>query len=338
MGSVLVIGLAVSGCSGADQGASGSASGDGQSAQASASAKGFDNPVYDSDFPDPMIVRTDTGYLAIATNGNGMNVQTLTSPDMVHWDQGSDALPQVASWSGPGKVWAPEIIKWTDGSYRLYYTTKGPDADFQCLSVATAAKPEGPFADDSTKPLVCETDEGGSIDGSPFIDSSGKAWFSWKNDGNAVGKDTWIRIAPLSADGKTLAGNAKNLIKQDQPWEGNLVEGPSFVENNGKIHLFYSANSYGGDKYAVGHAIADTPDGTYTKDPEPVLTSNDVVAGPGHDQTIKVGSQWWMVYHGWPADHVGDAAYGRQMYLTRFRFEGDRPIIDPTQAHVPVMP
>ena len=36
------------------------------------------NPVYPFDFPDPQVlVDGDAGYLAIATNGNGMNVQTI---------------------------------------------------------------------------------------------------------------------------------------------------------------------------------------------------------------------------------------------------------------------
>ena len=52
--------------------------------------------------------------MAIATNGNGMNVQSLVSDDLVTWTQGTDAMPELASWTTPGKVWAPEVHRFAD--------------------------------------------------------------------------------------------------------------------------------------------------------------------------------------------------------------------------------
>lgn len=300
---------------------------------------GFTNPVYPNNFPDPQIIADDAGgYLAIATNGNGMNVQVLTSPDMVTWVQGSDALPQVAPWSSSGKVWAPEIIKWTDGSYRLYYTTKAPDPAWQCVSVAVSDTAAGPYTDSSSAPLMCEIDEGGSIDASPFIDASGKAWLYWKNDGNAKGVDTFIKVAALAPDGKTVTGPTTNLFKQDLAWEGNLVEGPALVQIDGLIHLFYSANDYGSDRYAVGHAVAESPTGPFVKDPDPVLVTNEVAAGPGHNQMIKVGEQWWMVYHAWVPGEVGNQVTGRQMWLSTVDFDGRDVTVQPPTVDQPATP
>lgn len=295
----------------------------------SSMSDGFTNPVHAYNFPDPQILNSDDGYLAIATNGNGMNVQVLTSQDMTTWEQGTDALPQVAPWSSSGKVWAPEIIKWTDGSYRLYYTTKAPDPQWQCISVATGKNPQGPFVDTSTKPLVCETTEGGSIDQSPFIDSSGKTWLYWKNDGNAVQADTWIKVQQLGEDGMTLVGSPKKLFQQDLGWEGHLVEAPAVVEVDGIFHMFYSANDYGSADYAVGHATATSPTGPFTKDPAPVLQTNEVAAGPGHSQLLQVDGQWWMVYHAWQPDAVGDESTGRQMWLSRVTFDARKATVEP---------
>ena len=309
----------------------------GASVSSSPSA-GFTNPVFAANFPDPQIIATGSGYLAIATNGNGMNVQVLTSPDMVTWKQGADALPKIASWSTTGKVWAPEIHKWTDGTWRLYYTTMAPDPQWQCISVATADKPEGPYTDSSTEPLVCETAEGGSIDQSPFVDSSGKAWLYWKNDGNAIGVDTYIKVAPLSADGRSVTGKVTNLFKQDLPWEGHLVEGPAVVEIDGVYHMFYSANDYGSADYAVGHATASSPTGPFTKDPDPVLKSNDVAAGPGHCQLLEVHGTWWMVYHAWAPDAVGDELTGRQMWLSTVSFDGSKVTVQPPTVNQPAKP
>lgn len=333
LGVAIALGLST-GCQAATPSSSTSTTPAAPSPSTPGSAVGFTNPVVASNFPDPQVIDTGDGFLAIATNGNGMNVQAMTSPDMVTWTQGVDALPQLADWSSSGKVWAPEIIKWTDGTWRLFYTTRAPDPQWQCISVATASKPEGPYTDSSKKPLVCEVPEGGSIDQSAFVDSSGKAWLYWKNDGNAIGADTWIKVQQLSGDGRTLAGKASKVMQQDQPWEGHLVEAPAVVEVDGVFHMFYSGNDYGSADYAVGHAVATSPSGPFTKDPEPVLTSNEVAAGPGHCQLLKVDGRWWMVYHAWQPDAVGDEATGRQMWLSEVTFDGRKVSVEaPTVQH-----
>jgi len=50
-------------------------------------------------------------YWAFATNGNDSNMQSLTSKDLIRWELGRDALPDLAGWSNPGKVWAPDVDK-----------------------------------------------------------------------------------------------------------------------------------------------------------------------------------------------------------------------------------
>ena len=309
-------------------------------ADAVSAGTGFTNPVHPTNFPDPHIVADGQGgYIAFATNGNAMNVQTATSEDMVTWRQGSDALPTLPGWSTPGKVWAPETIAWPDGTYRMYYTTALAGEDRQCIAVATSDTPAGPYVDGSTEPLLCEVDEGGSIDTSPFIASDGTAYLYWKNDGNHIGVDTFIRVARLSADGLSVDGGTTDVLQQDLPWEDMLVEGPSVWEHDGRFHLFYSGNGFWTDRYAVGHAVADDPTGPFVKDEEPVLVSNDVAAGPGHNSLIEVGGQVWMVYHAWVPGAVGDEVTGRQMWLSRVDFtaDGGVEVEQPTVQH-PVAP
>ncbi len=300
---------------------------------------GFTNPVHPYNFPDPQIIRDEDGtYVAIATNGNGMNVQMLTSPDMVTWTEADDPLPRIASWSAEGKVWAPEIIRWTDGSYRLYYTTRAPQPEWQCISVATSDTLRGPYVDDSAEPFICEIDEGGSIDQSPFIDSEGNAWLYWKNDGNAASVDTYIRVQRLTADGLGVEGEVTDLLVQDLPWEGELIEGPAVVEVDGVFHMFYSGNGYWTDRYAVGHATADSPTGPFTKSGDPLLVTNEVAAGPGHNQLLEVDGQWWTVYHAWEPDFIGMDAIGRQMWLSRVTFDGRTAEIEPPTVQHPQRP
>ncbi|WP_299518725.1 glycoside hydrolase family 43 protein [uncultured Serinicoccus sp.] len=305
-----------------------------------AAGTGFTNPVHPTNFPDPHILADeDGGYIAFATNGNAMNVQTAVSEDMVDWSQGSDALPRLPGWSTPGKVWAPETIRWADGSYRMYYTTALTGEDRQCISVAVADQAAGPYVDDSDEPLLCEIEEGGSIDTSPFVASDGTAYLYWKNDGNHVGVDTFIRVARLSEDGMTVEGETVDVLQQDQPWEDMLVEGPSVWEHEGRFHLFYSGNGFWTEAYAVGHAVSDSPTGPFTKDPEPVLVANEVAAGPGHNSLVEVDGQLWMVYHAWVPGSVGDEAVGRQMWLSRVTFTADGGVeVEPPAVDHPVAP
>ena len=216
---------------------------------------GFTNPVYGNNFADPQVVAVDNVYYAFATNGPLGNVQTLTSPDLVSWEPVGDALPALAPWTAPGRVWAPEVAVHAADRYVMYYTSADTASGRQAIGVAVASRPEGPYVDKSPSPLINQVDEGGSIDASPFQDSTGKRWLYWKNDGNAIGVDTWIYASELSADGLTLVGPTHRLIKQTLPWEGNLVEAPYMVERNGKFHLFYSANAFDKAEYAVGHAL-----------------------------------------------------------------------------------
>ena len=52
-------------------------------------------------------------------------------------------------------------------------TARDIASDKQCIGVAAAPAPEGPFDADDAAPLVCEADIGGSIDASSFVDDDG---------------------------------------------------------------------------------------------------------------------------------------------------------------------
>ena len=327
LGSLLAAGLlALSGCAGAST----------PEAPASPSPAGFINPVYASNFPDPMIVPDPAGgYWAVATNGNGSNVQTLRSADLTSWEQGPDALPELPEWTSPGKVWAPEVEETANQGYLLYYTSIGPDPAIQCVSVAVGSEPEGPYSDSSGRPLVCEEEQGGTIDAHPFTTAAGKRYLYWKNDGNAVGVDTYLSVSELDASGRRLVGKPRRLFKQDLPWEGDLVEAPFVWENDGRFHLFYSANSYASEAYAVGHAVADNPLGPFTKSAEPVLASNDVAAGPGHCSLFTKDGRVWMAFHAWTPGEIGSDLPGRAMWLSEVTFaaDGTVTVVPPTVAY-----
>ncbi|WP_246485821.1 glycoside hydrolase family 43 protein [Kribbella qitaiheensis] len=289
----------------------------------------FTNPVYGGSFADPQVIAVNDLYYAFATNGPLGNVQTLKSADLVSWDQVGDALPELPAWTSPGRVWAPEVAVHGPDRFVLYYTTSDDSSGRQAVSVAVASDPKGPYVDKSSRPLVLEADEGGSIDASPFQDSSGQRWLYWKNDGNAIGVDTWISVSRLSPSGLTLIGEPTRLIKQTLPWEGNLVEAPYMVERDGAFHLFYSGNAFDKASYSVGHALCATPEGPCTKSGDPILKTSPDAAGPGHNMVLHTPTQDWFVYHAWDPAMVGTDPRGRTMWLSELTWLDGKPTVQP---------
>jgi len=289
----------------------------------------FTNPVHDANFPDPGAIRVGATWYAYGTNGGGANVPLLTSADLVTWTPRGDALPHLGSWAEPGHTWAPEVIQVTGDRFALYYTARSAKTGRQCVGVAIAPRPEGPFTDDAPEPLICQADEGGSIDASPFRDADGALYLYWKNDGNAIGETTWLYGQRLTPDGLALEGERVRLLANTAPWHGRVVEAPQLVRHEGRYYLFYSANAYDTAEYAVGYATCDTPLGPCHDAPgNPILSSADGAAGPGHSYLVTTPSgQTWLLYHAWPPDAIGSVEPGRVLWLDRVDWEDGKPIV-----------
>ncbi|UOY03159.1 glycoside hydrolase family 43 protein [Blastococcus sp. PRF04-17] len=329
MGAALAAAVLLAGCGG-DAGEDGTAAASSSPAVADAAADG--NPVIDDDFPDPDVLEVDGTYYAYATNTATLNVQVATSTDLETWETSrEDALPELPSWVIPGKTWAPEVSRFGPDQFVMYPTTTNFDPAYQCIAVATATSPEGPFEIVGNEMLVCPAEEGGAIDAATFTDADGSNYLLWKNDGNCCGFDTWLYIAPLSADGLSLTGEPTRLIKQDQEWEDHLVEAPTLVERDGTYVLLYSANDYGGEEYAIGYATADAVTGPYTKGEEPLFTtdaSDGRYIGPGgQDVVVTPEGEDVLLFHSW----YGGITY-RGMNQLPLTWEDGRPVVEMADA------
>jgi beta-xylosidase len=297
----------------------------------------FRNPVYHGDSPDPQAIQVGKTWYLVHTNSGGQNVPMLTSPDLVNWSQAGDALPTLALWADTGRTWAPEIIALAPDRYMLYYTAADRASGRECVGRAVATHPQGPYRDDSSAALICPAQQGGAIDPSPYRDSDGSLWLLWKNDGNAIGADTWLWSQRLSGDGLRLLGEPNHLLKQTSAWEGPLVEGPFFWRHDGSLFLFFAANAYDRKTYAEGYAVCATPSGSCVEAPQnPILRSNQVASGPGHASMIEYAGQTWLLYHAWQPGREGKADPGRQLWLDKVTWDGGRPQVHgPTAALQP---
>ena len=81
-------------------------------------------------------------------------------------------MPGLATWAkfGGSLVWAPDVMQ-IGSKFVMYYTARDKTSNKQCVGVATADAPEGKYKDSNTKPLVCQVEEGGTIDPDVFKDN-----------------------------------------------------------------------------------------------------------------------------------------------------------------------
>jgi len=282
--------------------------------------------VYPFDFPDPDVILAGSTYYAYATNSVAGNIQIIDSTDLTHWTVVGNALPSLPSWATPNLTWAPSVAL-IGGQYELYYAVDPAGSTTECISVATATQPQGPFTDSSSAPLECQNGLGGSIDPSPFIDANGTVSLVWKSGGPGTSRIWSQQLAP---SGTSFAPGTSPtlLLTPDQSWEGGTVEAPDLVEAGGHYHLFFSGNDWNSANYAVGVATCAGPLGPCADaSPGPILASGNGMAGPGGESVFVDGSgSFWMAFHAWVPGAVG-FPHSRSLYLRRLDLSGAVPAV-----------
>ena len=291
----------------------------------------YANPVVPEDCPDPGVARDGDRYVMVCTGGR---FKLFTSPDLVTWTREGAALAEIPGWS-INSHWAPEIHEVAPGRWITYFSARHRDGDL-ALGAAVADNALGPYVDIG-RPLLRDPNPG-VIDTHFFQASTGERYLLWKVDGNAVGRQTPIRIQPIAEDGITLMGSAQTILTNDRSSEGGLVEGQWLVERGGFFYLFYSQNGYATPRYATGVARASSVTGPYTKANSLLVTSGAYWDGPGHGSVLRApGGDWVYVYHSWPSGRAGDNPPGRNVLLDRIRWQDGWPHMDgaPTGTSLP---
>ncbi len=263
--------------------------------------------VYPYDFPDPFILPVGGGtYYGFATNSAAGNIQIIRSTDLTHWVTVGDALPHEPAWAAPDATWAPSVLQ-RGATYLLYYSAVYTPTGQQCISEAVATQPQGPYVDNSALPLMCQTALGGSIDPTPFVDANGTPYLVWKSQG-AGSQPATLWSQQLTPDGTALVpGVATPLLSPSQAWQGGVVEGPSMTLVGGQYLLFYSANNWETDRYAIGVADCAGPMGPCRDlSTDPLLGSQASFSGPGGPSVFTdPQGHLWMAFHAWRPAEVG---------------------------------
>lgn len=275
----------------------------------------YGNPVLDSDFPDPAILRAADGHAyAYGTQGRGngrtLNIQVTRSRDLVRWERQGDALPVKPDWAAKTQdFWAPHVVA-HDGRYFLYYSAK-PDAALSdptrglCLAVAIAARPQGPFVD-SGRPLQCGPGFV-NIDPMAFDDpATGRRLLYW---GSGFGP---IKVQELAADRLSFLPGSRPIellppsAEPDPRNYRRLVEGAWVLRRQGWYYLFFSGDNCCGPQahYAIMVARSRSATGPFALRDDADAPGGVILAergrwvAPGHNAVVTDDhGRDWLVYH-----------------------------------------
>ncbi|MDQ3323834.1 MAG: glycoside hydrolase family 43 protein [Acidobacteriota bacterium] len=289
----------------------------------------YQNSVFDSDFPDPTVIRSSDGFFyAYATqtfiNGISYNIQVARSADLKNWERLGDALPVKPSWANQTQnVWAPHVSQIGD-TYYMYYSADPNTRNGLCLAVATAKNPAGPFTDKGA-PLKCG---GGFVNIDPMAyddPQTGKLLLYWGSGFEP------IKVQELAADRINFAANSQpvNLIfpinSNDPNMYRDLVEGAWVTYRNGYYYMFFSGDDCcTSAHYAIMVARSRSATGPFEVLPENngvIVKGNEKWLGPGHNSVIRDDkSTDWLVYH---AFYPNDRNRGRVMIMNRLLYGGD---------------
>jgi len=133
---------------------------------------------------------------------------------------------------------------------------------------------------------------------------------------------TPIHAQRISADG-ALVGTDVEVLTNDLPWEGHLIEGPWVTRQQGRYWLFYAGNDFGTPAYGIGVAVADHPLGPYVKQPEPLLKTTRSWWAPGHASVAPgLDDQPQLFFHAFLPGTGGYNTF-RALLTTRLHFGAD---------------
>ena len=224
---------------------------------------------------DPYVMLYNNKYYAYGTGGTtkGEGFACFSSDDLKNWKREGQALSAADSY-GKWGFWAPEVYYIeSKKKFYMFYSVE------EHVCVATSDSPLGPFVQDEKKPIREEK----GIDTSVFFDEDGKAYlyFVRFTNGNVI----WC--AELKDNLKEIKEETlTQCVEATEPWElvfGKVAEGPSIVKQDGLYYMFYSANDFRSQDYAVGYATSDSPFGPWRKsEKNPLLHKVEELVGTGH--------------------------------------------------------
>lgn len=264
----------------------------------------YRNPVLNTDFSDPDIIRVEDDFYMICSDFHYMGMPVLHSKDLVNWSiigrvyerLDMDTLYDEMDRYSKGS-WAP-AIRYNNGLFYVYFCT--PD---EGLYVSTAVNPKGPWS-----PLHEVKRVSGWEDPCPFWDDDGSAYL-----GHSVLGAGPIIIHKMSVDGKSLLDDGVIV------YVGKIAEGTKIYKRNGYYYLVIPEGGV-----AQGWQTVLRSKNIYGPYEHKIVLQkgNTNINGPHQGGLVELesGESWFM--------HFQDVGVlGRVCHLQPVRWEEDWPLI-----------
>ena len=245
----------------------------------------YPNPVL-LGYADPDILYENGTYYFYATSYHVQHgYEVLTSTDLINWENKGLCLEK--AWDDRW-YWAPDVKKIGDKYYMLASVNEH-------LGICEADSPLGPFIP-REEPLFES-----SIDGHIFRDDDGQIYIyyvTWRKD-HRYG----LYVMKMTDGFQPVPESEKPIIFAEEPWESNqakVAEAPYMIKHNGLCYLTYSGSHYQSKYYAVGYAVAESPEGPFEKySGNPILVTDEKTEfGTGHHCITKDSDgNMLIVYH-----------------------------------------
>jgi beta-xylosidase len=264
--------------------------------------------------PDPFVLDVHGAHRDYWAFVTGAGFPILRSSDLRHWRPAGTAFAARPAWvvpTGDWHPWAPSVTE-VGGGYVMYYAGLSRYG-VNCVGVATAVAPGGPYTD--LGPLSDAAGHAvgcGSIDPSPFVDADGRAYLYVSTRPHPR-----IAVIPLTPDRLHAAGPRRALLSG----HGGVVEGPAVFRHRGTYYLLYSHGGYRGP-YGMAYATAASPLGPFRRGTT-ILAQTRRVFSPGGGDVPVSGPHGgtFVVYHG----RTGGYGAVRTLRVSALRWRRGRP-------------
>ncbi|KAL5432521.1 hypothetical protein PMIN07_007736 [Paraphaeosphaeria minitans] len=319
-----------------------------QPAARDVSCHGISGPFLGSSFPDPSITNEGGTWYSFGT-GNGKDFQSAKTTDFkkgwTRFKKSPLLAIREATWagqmaSGSSGLWAPDVMRRTDGKYVMYFAAQDKQKISQhCIGGAIADTIEGPYhpVNDFHQ---CNRTANGVIDPAWFKDADGSQYIVYKTEIPANFLEIREVASSGPAEGVRWIGNAVQLLRVNGQGfsDGNNIEAPYLFKRGGVYFLTYSTHITMDGSYDVQYATAKSVRGPYTRVREPLLRSGTQygckLVGPGgasFQRFVGLGKGeegTRVVFHGLTEEM---SINKRVVYTADVKVEGDRLSVPPSR-------
>jgi hypothetical protein len=250
------------------------------------------NPIIPGYFADPTVRKFgDTYYIYATTDGTAGGLgpsQVWMSSDFMNW------TIRPMNWPSTRQIWAPDVMRGTDGRYYFYYSQA---CKIYC---AVSDSPIGPWKNIlGANEAVLIPDRyvamAITLDAQSFVDDDGATYLYWGTWG--IYPKHGCGVGKLNPDMKSFADTS--LIPNTQAKD--FFEAPYVFKRNGIYYLTYSSGSCHDHTYRVQYATSKvSPMGPFEfADNNPILetSADSTIHGPGHHSILQEGDDYYIVYH-----------------------------------------